>query len=244
MPRKAVRAAADQTARNRRTATARRSGAPATRVYEALRARILDGELLPGTHLKQQSIADQMGTSQAPVISALSQLAQDGLVTHERGQGCRVSDLSLESIEDMLTVRRALETEAARLAARRAGPEDLEHLGHRVERMVELVRQGRRADADVADVEFHMAVARLARSPDLLHMLKRCHVLEVVHRRMTANECLGDFQNLAVNHRTLADAIASGDPDRAGKAMHAHLTSRPPSSGRGGANGQRAAKGL
>jgi DNA-binding FadR family transcriptional regulator len=33
-----------------------------------------------------------------------------------------------------------------------------------------------------------------------------------------------DFTHLAVNHQFLLDAIASGDPDRAGQAMHLHLS--------------------
>jgi len=208
------------------TSVARRSGVSSSRIYEQLRTQILSGELAAGSPLRQQSIADQFGTSQAPAISALRLLAQDGLVTHERGQGCRVSDWSAENIEDLLTVRRALETEAARLAARRAGREDLERLERLVAKMAELVAAGRRADADVADVEFHLAIARLARSASLMQMLNRCHVLEVVRRRMTANEQRGDFEKLAENHRVLLDAIASGDPDRAGSAMHTHLTTR------------------
>ncbi|HXG12522.1 MAG TPA: GntR family transcriptional regulator [Gemmataceae bacterium] len=226
------RTSAKQTARSPRAnrngsqPVPRRSGSASARVYEALREQILAGDLPAGTHLSQQALAVAMKTSNGPVISALRRLAYEGLVIHKPGQGCRVCDWSQEKCEDLLTVRRALETEAARLAARRAGPEDLERLRGIVARMAEMVRQGRRDGADAIDVEFHVAVARLTRSPGLIEALGRCHLQELVRRRLAANARFGDFENLAVNHQRLVDAIASGDPDAAGRAMHLHLTPR------------------
>ena len=76
-----------------------------------------------------------MGTSNGPVIHALRRLASEGLVSHERGRGCRVREWDAQEYEDVLIVRRALETEAARLAARRAGVEDLDGLRLLVARM-------------------------------------------------------------------------------------------------------------
>jgi DNA-binding GntR family transcriptional regulator len=198
------------------------------KVYTHLRQQILTGELAPGSHLSQQALAKLMHTSNGPVISALRRLAYEGLVSHERGHGCRVCDWSPEKMDDLLTVRRALETEAARLASRRAGPENLERLRHIVEHMGDLVRQGNREEADAVDVELHVAIAQLSRSPGLIEALGRCHLQELVRRRLQANERFGDFENLAVNHHLLVDAIASGDPDRAGKAMHTHLSNRRP----------------
>jgi GntR family transcriptional repressor for pyruvate dehydrogenase complex len=128
--------------------------------------------------------------------------------------------------EDLLTVRRALETEAARLAARRSGPEDLDLLRQIVARMAEVVRLGRRDEADALDVELHETIARLSRSPSLIEALRKCHVLELVRRRLATHGPAGDFENLAVNHGRLVDALASGDPDVAGQAIHAHLASR------------------
>jgi DNA-binding GntR family transcriptional regulator len=205
---------------------ARRSGTASMKVYEALRGQILRGELAPGTHLSQQNLAASMQTSNGPVISALRRLAHDGLVTYERGRGCRVGHWDEDKQEDLLTVRRALETEAARLAARRAGPEDLDEMRDIVARMAEVVRLGHRDEADALDVELHEAIARLSRSPGLIEALRKCHVLELVRRRLATHGPTGDFEKLAVNHGRLVDAIASGDPEAAGQAIHSHLASR------------------
>lgn len=203
--------------------SARRSGGESARVYDLLHRQIVNGEIEAGNHLSQQAIAQAMGTSNGPVISALRRLAFEGLVVHERSHGYRVCEWSEEKLEDQLAVRRALETEAARLAARRAGPEDLERLQGIVDRMDRLVREQRFDEADAIDVEFHVEIAQLSRSPGLIEALKRCHLLDVVRRRMAMSERIIGFDRLAANHQLLVDAIASGDPEQAAGAMHAHL---------------------
>jgi GntR family transcriptional regulator of gluconate operon len=203
---------------------ARRSGQKMLRVYELLRRQILDGTLSEGTHLSIQSVAAATHSSNGPVISALARLANEGLLRHQRGQGYRIAEWTPERLNELLVVRRALETEAARLAALRSGPEDLHNLAVHVERMAVLVRENRREDADMADMELHIAIAGLSRSPALIDALNRSHVLEIVRRRLRIHERRGDFRNLAENHQLLVEAIASGDPDQAGAAMHRHLS--------------------
>lgn len=196
------------------------------RVYQTLREQILDGVIPQGAHISIQSIATATESSNGPVISALARLANEGLVQHQRGQGYRVAEWTPELLEDLLVVRRALETEAARLAARHAGPDDIARLQAMVNRMAELVREGKRAEGQVADVELHMAIAQLSRSPALIDALSRSHLLEIVHRRLKIYEPRGDFENLAANHQRLVDQIASGSAERAGAEMHEHLKGR------------------
>src|SRR5262245_11591680 len=154
--------------RRLRHSAARRSGGESARVYESLRRQILDGDLAAGEHLSQQSIAEAEGTSNGPVISALRRLAFEGLVVHDRSHGYRVGEWSEDRLEELLTVRRALETEAASLAARRAGPDDIDGLHQIIRRMEELVASERWQDADAIDVELHVEIARLSRSPGLI----------------------------------------------------------------------------
>ena len=202
---------------------ARRSGKVSAHVYHMIRRQILEGELASGAHLSQQSLSQKLHTSNGPVITALRRLAQDGLVTHEASHGYRVSEWDQEKLDDMLNVRRALESEAARLAARRAAPEDIDALRAIVHRMAEAVRRDQHAEGDVLNAELHLVIARLSRSPGLIEAINRCHVMESGRRRLREHRRLGDFKNLVSDHDALVNAIASGDPERAGQAMHQHL---------------------
>lgn len=204
----------------------RRLGAASVLVYETLRRQILDGELKPGTPLGHRAIGETMNTSTGPVVSALRRLAHDGLITYVRGHGATVTEFSDEQLDDLMMVRRALETEAARVAARRASPEDLARLYAIVDRMAEAVRERKQEEADLLDAELHVSIAQMTRSPGLMAALERCHLLDMVRRHILASYQQQHLEELEVIHRELVDAIASGDPNRAGQAMHAHLSHR------------------
>lgn len=202
----------------------RRSGETSTRVYTHLRQGIMEGSIPPGTPLSHKAIASALRTSNGPVITALQQLAHEGLVDNKPGRGAVVREWSLAEMAQQMTVRRALETEAARLAAQHAGPADLKQLYRLVEQMAEAVNQTDHDAAHAIDVELHVAIAKLTNCPLLIEALERCHLLDLIRRRLDTNARFGDFQNLAANHRLLVDAIATHDPDKAAQAMHTHLT--------------------
>jgi DNA-binding GntR family transcriptional regulator len=86
---------------------------------DALRARILDGDLAPGEPLREQHLSGMYGVARHTVRAALRALAGEGLVRIEVHRGARVSELAPAEIESLGELRIALETEAARLALRR-----------------------------------------------------------------------------------------------------------------------------
>ena len=206
----------------------RKLGLATAQVYDALRRQILEGELPPGARLSHRAIAATMGPSNGPVVGALRRLAHDGLISYQPSQGGMVKQFNADDLADAMIVRRALETEAARLAARRASPEDIERLYAIVSRMGDIVRRQAWDQADEADIELHVAIARLTRSAGLMDALERCHLRDLVRRRLLASDRRHDFRKLEQNHRGLVDAIASHDPDRAGQAMHRHLSPPAP----------------
>jgi DNA-binding GntR family transcriptional regulator len=209
----------------------RKLGLATATVYEALRKGILNGQISPGTRLSHRAIAASMGTSNGPVVAALRRLAHDGLITYKLSQGGTVKQFTDEDLADWMILRRALETEAARLASRRAAPEDIERLYSIVDHMGDIERREAWEEADECDVEFHVTVARLTRSSGLMDALERCHLRDLVRRRLLASDRHRDFQSLETSHRVLADAIASHDPDLAGRMMHLHLSPKTPDAG-------------
>jgi len=210
----------------------RKLGHSTAKVYDTLREQILSGRLSPGTRLSHRGIAAAMGTSNGPVVGALRRLAHDGLITYEPSGGGVIKEFTEDELIDAMILRRALETEAARLVARRASPEDLERLYAIVSRMGEIVERKAWHEADEADIELHVAIAQLTRSAGLREALDRCHLRDLVRRRLLASDRRRDFQNLEHNHRLLVDAIATHDADIAGQAMHQHLSPKQPRSGR------------
>jgi DNA-binding GntR family transcriptional regulator len=81
---------------------------------EALRVQILNGELAPGTALREVELASTYGVGRYSLRAAMQALVFEGLLRHEPNRGVFVPRLSAGDVEDLFILRIALETEAAR----------------------------------------------------------------------------------------------------------------------------------
>ena len=88
-------------------------------VKEVLLERILSGAYLPGERLVETRIAQELGTSQAPVREALRELEQLRFVESVPYRGAHVREVSLDELAEVYPVRAAIEEVAARAAADR-----------------------------------------------------------------------------------------------------------------------------
>lgn len=95
--------------------------------YARLRSEIIDWQLEPGTPLGEIETAARLGVSRTPVREALARLTAEGLVSSV-SRTARVAPLSRELVIELYELREALETSAARLAARRRDPARFEAL--------------------------------------------------------------------------------------------------------------------
>src|ERR671928_1563730 len=86
------------------------------RVYDHLRAEILDGRLAPGAELAEVALSEQLGVSRGPLREAIGRLAAEGLVTVRPRRGAVVRSLSKDEFLELYQVREALEMLAVRLA--------------------------------------------------------------------------------------------------------------------------------
>ena len=88
-------------------------------VKDILLHRIVSGELKPGERLVETRIANELGTSQAPVREALRDLELLRLVESEPFRGARVREFGDVELIEVYPVRAVLEELAAKEAATR-----------------------------------------------------------------------------------------------------------------------------
>lgn len=89
------------------------------RAYDVLKDDILQWRLAPGTVLGETEQSERLGISRTPLREAITRLAAEGLVDTQRGRAGVVTDVSPANLTELFELREALETQAARLAARR-----------------------------------------------------------------------------------------------------------------------------
>ena len=85
-------------------------------VLGELRQGIITGELKPGAAIRQDALAERLGTSRVPLREALKILEGEGLVTYHPHRGYFVSALSTEDLAEVYVIRELLENEAIRRA--------------------------------------------------------------------------------------------------------------------------------
>src|SRR3954470_21236680 len=183
-------------------------------VVRQLRADILSGTLAPGERLIEEQLTRRFGTSRAPLREALRLLGQQGLVEHLPRRGVRVVELSPRDIDELFSLRDALEQFALR-SALTAGPSAgaLEQLRLAVETM----ERTSRAEQAVAHRDFHLALAALADHAHLRHVyesiLLQLQLYMATNMRREAEA--RSPEEGARRHRRLYDVIVSGDVDAA-----------------------------
>lgn len=193
--------------------------------HHTLRSRIVAGVYEPRTQLKEEHLADEFGMSRTPVRAALKKLASEGLVVVESNRGVFVAGWTKWDIEEMFGLRAILEPHAARLAAERATPEDVENLHAINKRMASAVsRDGEAAISKVqaANREFHMALLDCAKSQRLKSMLSTLIDMPIITRSFVLYS-KSDFQRSLQQHRDIADAVGGRNPDLAAMLMSAHI---------------------
>lgn len=87
------------------------------KVADALRTRIIEGDLRPGTRLSEERIGQALGVSRNTLREAFHLLAHEGLVVREFNRGVFVRALDADDVRDLYRYRRVLEVAAIRQVA-------------------------------------------------------------------------------------------------------------------------------
>jgi DNA-binding GntR family transcriptional regulator len=191
-----------------------------SQIKEILLGRILSGEYKPGDRLIELQIAQEFGTSQAPVRESLRELEALGFVTSEPYRGTRVREWTRDELAEIYPVRAALEEVAAQAAARYLIG-NVALLETEIAAMQSAAQESNLLEAVRHDVAFHRLIVEASRNRVLLGVWQSLHV-----ESRTLITLLGaklDLDTLPSLHRPILDALAEGDGTKAGKLIREHI---------------------
>jgi GntR family transcriptional repressor for pyruvate dehydrogenase complex len=204
-------------------------------VASAIEDLVQRGELKPGDRLPtEKEMCELFGVSRTVVREAVRVLADRYAVVTEAGRGTFISPFdpamlskqirrvlasSNEVLEGLSEVRRPLEMEVARLAARRANDDDL----RKAKAALDSMDRDCTTDEFInADHNFHVALAESTRNPLFLILVHSLSDL-LLETRRTAVRAPGATIRAQKWHRAVWEAVRQGDPDAAAEAMATHL---------------------
>lgn len=155
------------------TTTLGASHSPLTHlVMEALRSRILGGQVPPGERLVEGRLSEELGVSRMPVREALRQLAAEGLVTIEPRRGASVTSFSAEQMRELVEVRATLEGLNAKLAAKRHDPAQIAELERVLDEGMQLAESSDAAVTMQMNQRFHDALSNIAANSVLQEIMR------------------------------------------------------------------------
>ncbi len=194
-------------------------------VAQQLRELIMANQLKAGQRIVEREIADAMRMSRGPVRDALVILENEGLVVRYAHRGTFVAEVTTEDIEEIYSLRQAIESLALEYLVKRLTPEDLDELEMLVREMEAKIEHGfNLSEATELDVAYHRALCRLSGHSRALAAWEalsgQTRVLLLSHRIRNPR----DFQERAVEwHRRLVSAIRHRDLEQAQLELHKRL---------------------
>lgn len=189
-------------------------------VLDELRKRIVDGDYPPGLRLTEERLATDFGVSRNPVREALRIVEADGLVTTMPRRGAVVATPEASTIADLFTVRAALETIAARLAAERATPRQVAELRALLDDARAATDQDDLSRVAELNSALHLAVIAISGNRWLTSIASSMYLhVHWVFRLGAAHRAPHSWEE----HIRLIDAIAAGDADEAEAAARDHV---------------------
>ena len=139
-------------------------------VTDVLRDLITDGQLSPGTPLRQRYLAERFDVSNTPVREALRRLESEGLVVTDVHRGATVARTESEELEENYRILAALEALAGSLAVAKITDDDIAD----IEALYREVAACLPDDGRLAELnrQFHFRIYECARSPMLLLLMR------------------------------------------------------------------------
>ncbi|MCX7174286.1 MAG: FadR/GntR family transcriptional regulator [Proteobacteria bacterium] len=211
------------------------------RVAEVVLAKIRDGELPARSRLpSEEALGKHFGVSRTVIREAMASLRAAGMITTRHGIGAFVradgeaepdsatvdvlTRLSIESLLNIIEVRRGLEAETAALAAARRSEEQLADIRMALERLSLATARG--SDGVEEDVGFHLAIARATGNPYWVALVESyAQQIGKAVRVTRANESRRDdfARQVRLEHERIVAAIADRNSSMARKAATSHM---------------------
>ena len=140
--------------------------------YEVLKHAIISGDIPAGERIVETDYAERLHISRTPLREALRKLERDGLVEYMTRRGVIVRAFTVDDVEEIYTIRNALELLTLPAVVEKATREQIADLRRRLEEMDEVIRMG---DIDTLSPQaraFHNAIITISGQHRILRVIE------------------------------------------------------------------------
>jgi len=186
-----------------------------------IKEAILSGKLKPGDRIVEAELAEMMAISRFPIREALVYLEKEGLVVTSPFKGTYVSQFDQKDLEELYTLRSALEELAIRILMEKINKGKIAKL-ESILKAIEKAAQKKNVEKLISeDLRFHRTICELSNHRKLLDMWLTLE--EQLRSFILLEDIYQGSDQLLQTHYPLLEAIKSGDGQLAEERMRSHL---------------------
>lgn len=190
--------------------------------YETLKHAIITGQIPAGARIVETEYADKLHISRTPLREALRKLERDGLVEYVLRRGVVVRAFTIADVEEIYTIRNALELITLPAIIENATPEDIRSMREKLHKMDVYIAKD--------DIESISPIARnfhdqLTAISGLNRILRVIQSQDEYIRRFSAMSIAKETRRKSAHeeHYTLLEYVEKKDLDSFEKLMRKHI---------------------
>ena len=193
------------------------------KAYLIIKQMITDRRFLPGDKIPQEKLAQELGISRTPLVSALKYLEKEKLVEAQPRRGFFVRLFTLQEMVSIFELREVLEGLAARRAAR--------HITNRqIDRLQRYFSVFATQD-DIQDIKayaledrrFHSFVTEVGAKEFLKSILQTYNIISFSYQLVGSEGLVRSPNETIVEHSAVIEAISGRDPAASEELMRRHF---------------------
>ncbi|MFE2552836.1 GntR family transcriptional regulator [Streptomyces sp. NPDC059355] len=192
-------------------------------VLDALRAALVDGELVPGEIYSGPALGERFGVSATPVREAMQQLALEGAVECLPNRGFRVLSRTPRTLAELAEVRALLEVPVVLGLARTVPAEAWAALRPVAAAAAEAAAAGDLAGYADADRAFHRELLSLGGNEQLVSVAQDLHRRSQWPLTGAPRARRAELVRDAAEHTALLEALITGDLPLVEQVLRPHF---------------------
>ncbi len=193
------------------------------KVYETLKEMIIERQILPGEKIRQEKLAQELGISRTPLVSALKFLEHEKLVESKPRRGYFVRLFSKEEMISIFELREVLEGLTAKRAAANITEAQIEVLNGFFKAFAE--------SDDISDFKayaredrrFHNFITEIGAKEFLKSILQTCNLITASYQYLSPEGLVRPPNETIEEHLAVIKAISERNPEAAEIIMRRHL---------------------
>jgi DNA-binding GntR family transcriptional regulator len=191
------------------------------RVYAAVSKALLSGKLRPGTPLRERTLAEALGCTRGAVRKVLARLGSEKRLVLEHNRGAFVPNPSIDDMRGIYRARRIVEAGLVTTLFGKLARDQVAALRKHVQAEQKAYKEGRREDAIRLAGDFHLLLAQMAGSEELLSYIQRLisntELYKALYDSAEAASCAPR------EHEQIIEALMGKSLDKAIEVALAHL---------------------